>query len=59
MIELHPVTREGHGVRLESLTHGHHDGLASATGERKPTNPSIVHAKEIHSAGCPPSLWSP
>ncbi len=30
MIKLHPVTLEGHGVRLEPLAHEHHDGLVAA-----------------------------
>jgi N-acetyltransferase len=30
MNDVHPVTLEGHGVRLEPLTLDHHDGLAAA-----------------------------
>ncbi len=33
MIEIHPVTLEGHGVRLEPLTYEHHDGLAAAAAD--------------------------
>ena len=35
MIEIHPVTLEGHGVRLEPLGHEHHDGLAGAAADGK------------------------
>jgi RimJ/RimL family protein N-acetyltransferase len=30
MIRLHPITLEGHGVRLELLAQEHHDGLVAA-----------------------------
>jgi RimJ/RimL family protein N-acetyltransferase len=30
MIKLHPITLEGHGVRLEPLAQEHHDGLVAA-----------------------------
>jgi hypothetical protein len=33
MIVLAPVTLEGHGVRLEPLAEGHHDGLVSAASD--------------------------
>jgi len=33
MIELHPVTLEGHGVRLEPLSPEHADGLREAAGD--------------------------
>ena len=33
MIKLQPVTLEGHGVRLEPLTHEHHDALAAAAAD--------------------------
>jgi N-acetyltransferase len=33
MIEIHPTTLEGHGVRLEPLTYEHHDGLAAAAAD--------------------------
>ena len=33
MIELRPVTLEGHGVRLEPLAEEHHDGLAAAAAD--------------------------
>jgi RimJ/RimL family protein N-acetyltransferase len=33
VITLHPVTLEGHGVRLEPLTREHHDGLAAAASD--------------------------
>ena len=33
MIELHPTTLEGHGVRLEPLAAEHHDALASAAAD--------------------------
>lgn len=33
MIKTHPVTLEGHGVRLEPLTYEHHDGLAAAAAD--------------------------
>jgi RimJ/RimL family protein N-acetyltransferase len=33
MIEPRPVTLEGHGVRLEPLAAGHHDGLAAAAAD--------------------------
>lgn len=35
MIEIHPVTLEGYGVRLEPLTEEHHDGLAAAAADGK------------------------
>jgi N-acetyltransferase len=35
MIQLRPVTLEGHGVRLEPMTHEHHDGIASAAADGK------------------------
>lgn len=35
MIELHPVTLEGYGIRLEPLTEAHHDGLALAAADGK------------------------
>jgi hypothetical protein len=33
MITIHPVTQEGHGVRLEPLAEAHHDGLAAAAAD--------------------------
>ncbi|MGE0129658.1 MAG: GNAT family N-acetyltransferase [Blastocatellales bacterium] len=33
MIEIHPVTLEGHGVRLEPLTYEYHDGLAATAAD--------------------------
>ena len=33
MIDPRPVVLEGHGVRLEPLTHAHEDGLASAAAD--------------------------
>lgn len=33
MIRVAPVTLEGHGVRLEPLTHEHEDGLAAAAAD--------------------------
>ena len=33
MIEIRPVTLEGHGIRLEPLAHEHHDGLAAAAAD--------------------------
>jgi RimJ/RimL family protein N-acetyltransferase len=33
MITPRPVTLEGHGVRLEPLARGHHDGLVAAAGD--------------------------
>jgi RimJ/RimL family protein N-acetyltransferase len=33
MIQIHPVTLEGHGVRLEPLNPEHHDGLAAAAAD--------------------------
>lgn len=35
MIELSPITLEGHGVRLEPLRPEHHDGLAAAAADGK------------------------
>ena len=35
MITIHPVTLEGHGVRLEPLAYEHHDGLAVAAADGK------------------------
>ena len=35
MIKINPVTLEGHGIRLEPLTHEHHDGLANAAADGK------------------------
>ena len=35
MIKIHPVTLEGHGIRLEPLTDAHHDGLAAAAADGK------------------------
>lgn len=35
MIEIHPVTLEGYGVRLEPLTEEHHDGLTEAAADGK------------------------
>lgn len=35
MIEIHPVTLEGYGVRLEPLTLEHHDALAEAAADGK------------------------
>lgn len=35
MINAHPVTLEGHGIRLEPLTEGHHDALAAAAADGK------------------------
>lgn len=33
MIELQPAVLEGHGVRLEPMTHEHHDGIAAAAAD--------------------------
>jgi len=33
MIEIHPLTLEGHGVRLEPLAYEHQDGLAAAAAD--------------------------
>lgn len=33
MIKLHPVTLEGHGIRLEPLTDAHHDALTVAAAD--------------------------
>ena len=33
MIKLHPITLEGHGIRLEPLTQEHHDGLVAAASD--------------------------
>jgi N-acetyltransferase len=33
MIEIRPITLEGHGIRLEPLTDEHHDGLAAAAAD--------------------------
>jgi RimJ/RimL family protein N-acetyltransferase len=33
MINAQPVTLEGHGIRLEPLTEGHHDALAAAAAD--------------------------
>ena len=33
MITIHPVTLEGHGIRLEPLAFEHHDGLAVAAAD--------------------------
>src|SRR5437016_7738493 len=33
MININPVTIEGHGIRLEPLTHQHHDGLVTAAAD--------------------------
>jgi hypothetical protein len=33
MIAIHPVTLQGHGVRLEPLTLDHHDALARAAAD--------------------------
>jgi RimJ/RimL family protein N-acetyltransferase len=33
MINIHPVTLEGHSIRLEPLAHEHHDGLAVAAAD--------------------------
>jgi len=35
MINVHPVTLEGHGVRLEPLAYEHQDGLAAAAADGK------------------------
>ena len=35
MINIHPVTLEGHGVRLEPLTYEHQDGLSVAAADGK------------------------
>jgi RimJ/RimL family protein N-acetyltransferase len=35
MIELRPTVLEGHGVRLEPMTHEHHDGIAAAAADGK------------------------
>ena len=35
MIEIHPVTLEGHGVRLEPLTFEHREGLVAAASDGK------------------------
>ena len=35
MIEIQPITLEGHGIRLEPLADGHHDGLAAAAADGK------------------------
>jgi RimJ/RimL family protein N-acetyltransferase len=64
MISIQPLALEGHGVRLEPLTHAHHDGLAAAaadgalwelwfTGVPEPgqTRSYIAEALEGHEAG--------
>jgi RimJ/RimL family protein N-acetyltransferase len=33
MIEIHPITLEGHGIRLEPLAYEHHDELAAAAAD--------------------------
>jgi N-acetyltransferase len=33
MIEIHPITLEGHGIRLEPLAYEHHDELATAAAD--------------------------
>jgi RimJ/RimL family protein N-acetyltransferase len=33
MINIHPVTLEGHGIGLEPLAYEHHDGLAAAAAD--------------------------
>jgi len=33
MIEIRPITLEGHGIRLEPLTDEHHDGLVAAAAD--------------------------
>jgi N-acetyltransferase len=33
VIKVHPVTLEGHGIRLEPLAYEHHDGLAIAAAD--------------------------
>jgi RimJ/RimL family protein N-acetyltransferase len=33
MIEIHPITLEGCGIRLEPLAYEHHDGLAAAAAD--------------------------
>jgi len=35
MIHLRPAVLEGHGVRLEPMTHKHHDGIAAAAADGK------------------------
>jgi RimJ/RimL family protein N-acetyltransferase len=35
MITVHPISLEGFGVRLEPLTHEHHDGLVAAAADGK------------------------
>ena len=35
MISIHPVALEGRGIRLEPLTHEHHDALAAAAADGK------------------------
>ena len=35
MIQLRPVTLEGHGIRLEPMSEEHHDGLAAAAADGK------------------------
>ncbi|MDQ3009253.1 MAG: GNAT family N-acetyltransferase [Acidobacteriota bacterium] len=35
MIEIHPVTLEGYGVRLEPMANEHHEGLAAAAADGK------------------------
>jgi len=35
MIKIHPVTLEGHGIRLEPLSYDHRDGLAAAAADGK------------------------
>jgi len=35
MINIHPVTLEGNGIRLEPLSYEHHDGLAAAAADGK------------------------
>jgi N-acetyltransferase len=35
MIDIQPITLEGHGVRLEPLAYEHHDGLAVAAADGK------------------------
>jgi len=35
MIEVHPISLEGFGVRLEPLAHGHHDEIMAAAADGK------------------------
>ena len=56
MIHPAPVTLEGHGIRLEPLTDGHHDALARRRGRRRAVG-ALVHVGAR--AGCDAARTSP